>query len=237
MRLKTNNEYYVQKGDLEFLLYNDPNFPMNLFSHVMGLGSNEDFVRITSLEEIEYLEHSGIPSFNNLYSKSDYELETEIKKIRKEMEDNIRREDTNRNTNASELIRRFKSQRKKAYYLSQYNEVLMYKRRISTMKYPDLPNPCIKPISDGIVAGGPSLERNKIIFYSLDGSSVSDKLLDAIFELTVEEFKNGLKYPREDDEIEVVKRISEVGKYLTYAVEIKHCDSKLKPFMRLFRRK
>lgn len=237
MRLKTNNEYYVQKGDLEFLLYNEPNFPIHLFSDIMSPGNNEDFVRITSLEGIAYLEHSTIPSFNKLYSKSEYELETKIKQLRREVEDKEQREENNQVAKASELIRRFKSLRKKAYYISQYNEMLMYKRRTSTMKYPDLPNPCIKPISDGVVAGCPSLERNKIIFYSLDGSSINDKDLDTIFAITIEEFKNGLTYPREDDEIQVVKRISEDRKYFTYAVEVKHYDSKLKPFMRLFRRK
>lgn len=237
MKVITNNEYYVQKGDLEFLLYNDSNFPINLFSHCMGFGNNDEFVKIINEDEKTYLEESKIPSFNKLYMKSMQELEAEIKRLRHEMEENVKSEDVNHTSRADELIKRFKSQRRKAYYLSQYSEMLMYKKGLSTMTYPDAPNPCIKPISDGIVAACPSLQRNKIVFYSLDGTMISEEEINLIYEIAIEDFKDTLKYPREDDEIEVIKRISEDGKYLTYAVEVRHCDTKLKPFMRLFKRK
>ncbi len=238
MKIITNGEHYIQKGDLEFLLYNDGNFPMRIFDSVMGSGNPDTYVKITSEEGKKYIEEVNIPSFNSLYNKSNSELELAIKRLRKIMDDEMKKQDSSKeNLKAEALISRFKSQRRRAYLLSQYQEMLSYRKGVSKVVYPDIPNPCVAPVCDGSLVGTLSLQRNKLIFYDLKGNEIESELFDLIYELTLEQYETALLFPRIDDEVEIVKRYSEDGKYLSFAVETKHCESKKKPFMRLFQRK
>ena len=173
MKIISNNECYVQRVDLEYLLDNNVSIPKEVYNdYNRACLSNEDFIKIDNQISLRYILNSKIPSFEELNSLSTNNLEKMILKIRVIMLDSIGEEKTE--DEIKEINEILLEKKNREYMINQIKEIINFQKKCSKLNYPTIPNPNKEVISNGELNAAVSLDKNKVVIYNLDGSRVED---------------------------------------------------------------
>lgn len=173
MKIINNNECYVQRDDIEYLVDNNRDVPNELFLELnMSILDDHDFIRIKNPVAKRYILQSDIPSFDELNSMSLNRLEDFIFKIKISIFDSDDELTSKELEEINEIIR---ERRNREYILNQLKEIVAFKKRMSKLEYPNIPNPNIPSISNGICNASPSLNYDKVVVYNLNGSEINSK--------------------------------------------------------------
>lgn len=203
MKIISNNECYIQGYDLEHLIYDDTQFPVNMYMDISKKGHQRDlskYYKITDKEQIEYLMNNGIVAdFSELAAYNETGLKKLIDFFKKELYyETTKGEDYNSNT-VSYIIDTFRKRRQLEYMISQVIQMLKLKKNISDIEYPDVPNPIDKPISNGILKACRSINPNNILVYNADNSDLTSDIDYGFCETAFDLLKLDYKYDLDED--------------------------------------
>ena len=178
MKIISNRECYVQKDDLVYLIDNDYNVPSEIiYNLTRAVNDESDFVKIEDDISIEYILGSDVPSFDDLNSLRIEEIQTRIDRLRSSFFDGWI--DSNEETSREELINMIQDKRNKEYLLKQLMEILAYKKRISTLKYPDVPYGGMVTFTDGVLNASLSINQDKVLIYKSNKTHTGIAMLKA----------------------------------------------------------
>jgi hypothetical protein len=169
MQIIDRNDCYVSKDDLMHLFDNDERMPLSLQLGLKdALVNNKDYVKITEDKGLEYIYTSDIPTFESM-------AKLKISALRKRLVsvvlEGMMNDYEGTSLTLNEII---KEKRNREYIIKQIKEMIAFKKRMSTMVYPDIPYPYITSITDGEFVASPSYNLDRIVIYNLDGSKVED---------------------------------------------------------------
>ena len=172
MRIINDKDCYVQKEDIEYLIDNGKIIPNELFMELkMAEFDSKDFIKIENPVALQFILQSKILSFDELNSFSISRLERLIVNIRLSMLDS---EDL-----TSEELQNLKEmileRRNREYLLEQLKEMVAFKKKMSKLVYPNIPNPNTLVINDGNLYAANSMNPDKIVVYNIDGSEISSE--------------------------------------------------------------
>ncbi len=170
MKIISGNDCYVQKRDLEYLIDNNQYNTIEIYNeYKQSVFNDSDFIKINNYKVKECIINSDIPSFDELSSISINKLEELIFKIKLDIfDDDLTEEEI---SDINELLR---IRRNREYLLNQLKEIVKYKKGISTLKYPSVPNNNYESITDGTYNASISINYNEVLIYSNSGSKISN---------------------------------------------------------------
>ena len=172
MKIINNNDCYIQRDDIEYLVDNNRDIPNELFLELnMSVFDDHDFIKIQNPIAKRYVLQSNIPTFDELNEKSLDTLEDIIFKIKLAIFDSDDELTSKEIEEINEIIR---ERRNREYWLKQIKEIVAFKKRVSKLEYPNIPNPNMCPLSDGKYNATISLNSDKVIIYNLNGSEVKE---------------------------------------------------------------
>lgn len=242
MKIISNNDVYIQGNDLEQLLQNDKNFPLEMYytatkgmSHVKGLTK---FIKIENEKTKKYIKKSQIiPNFTDLYTYSIEELEQMIKRLKKEEWDIICGDDTlGRNQTAEERIESYKRKKKIDYLLLQLREMVAYKQGKTMLDYPNIPNPGHRVFEIGELKATLSLQSGKIICYPEKGKTLED-IPPLAFEVAIDDLKTDMRAYDDNLVYDIDSKVTEDGKYLVASFEAIDEKNKKEGFQKRLKKK
>ena len=169
MKIISNNDCYIQREDIDYLINNNKEIPSSIFNDFNN--SEDGFVKISDEESKEYIINSDIPSFYDLYNMDEKMLKHLIFKIKISMID----DSSSQKMSEEELKQVILEEKNRRYMLKQLLEIIRYKKMESTLKYPDIPHPNKLSVTNGVTNASHSLNFGNVLIYNLDGSSVSNK--------------------------------------------------------------
>lgn len=206
MKIINNNECYVQREDIEYILDNSNNVPSELFFELnMSIIGDRDFIKIENPVSLRFILQSQIPTFDELNSYSTNKLEEFIIKLKLSIFDS---DDELTSEELKDIDKMILERRNREYLLRQLKEMVAFKKRTSKLTYPNIPNPNYSCVTNGILNAYNSMNPDKIVVYSIDGGSVSEE--DMAFCETAYQL---LMHDYEDTE-EISLNIINEGKYL-----------------------
>ena len=169
MQIIDRNDCYVSKDDLMHLFDNDECMPLSLQLGLRdALINDKDYVKISEEKGIEYLYQSNVPSFESLAKLKISDLRKRIANI--VIEDFIK-DNKGESLPLNEII---KERKNREYIISQLKEMIAFKKRMSSLTYPDVPYPYITSITDGEHIASVSYNLDRVVVYNIDGSKVEN---------------------------------------------------------------
>ena len=169
MKIIDKNDCYVSKDDLFHLFDNDDCMPLSLQQSLRdAIIFDKDYVKITEDRALEYVYTSNIPSFENLAKLKISELKRQIMDIT--IEEMIS-DSYGESLSVKEIIR---ERRNMEYLIKQLKEMIAFKKKYSSISYPDVPYPYMTGITNGYYNASISYNFNTVVIYNLDGSRVED---------------------------------------------------------------
>ena len=173
MKIISGNDCYVQRSDLEYLIDNTSKVSSDLYrEYKMSVLSDEDFIKIENPIVKKLIINSEIPSFDELNSLSINKLEELVFKIKLAIFDSF--DDELTDDEIKEIDEMVKERKNREYILKQLKEIIKYKQRRSNLKYPDVPNNKYESITDGVYNASVSINFDKVLIYSADGSRITN---------------------------------------------------------------
>lgn len=173
MKVINNEDCYVQRDDLEYIIDNNKDVPNELFSELnMSILDENDFIKIKNPVAKRYILQSNIPTFDELNSLSLSKLEDIIFKIKLSIFDS---EDELTSKELEEINEIIRERRNREYLLKQLKEIVAFKKRNSKLIYPNIPNPNMPGVSNGIYNACPSLNYDKVVIYNLNGNEINEQ--------------------------------------------------------------
>ena len=173
MKIISGNDCYVQRSDLEYLIDNTSKVSSDLYrEYKLSVLSDEDFIKIENPIVKKLIISSEIPSFDELNSLSINKLEELVFKIKIAIFDSF--DDELTDDEIKEIDEMIKERKNREYILKQLKEIIKYKQRRSNLKYPDVPNNKYEYITDGVYNASISINFDKVLIYSADGSRITN---------------------------------------------------------------
>lgn len=218
MKIISNNECYIQGYDLEHLIYNDSQFPVEMYmdmsngkGHLSDLGK---FYKVTDKSQIEYLINNGIVAdFEELERYNETGLKKLITFFKNELYDEYAKCDSSVESSASFAIDTFQKRRQIEYMIFQIKEMLKLKNNTSDIEFPNIPNPCELPLVNGDIKVSKSIIPNVVLAYNKDNKPLTDdidyKFCDLAFEILNSDYSELCDY----EEREKFKEFSSDMKY------------------------
>lgn len=206
MKIISNNECYIQGHDLEHLIYNDTQFPVSMYMDISRKRHNSDLSKYYKIEDkaqIEYLMNNGlVADFSELNAYNETGLKKLIEFFKKELYYETTKSEEYDSSTVSCLINTFRKRRQLEYMIFQIKEMLKLKKNISDIEYPNIPNPCDKPITNGILKACRSIIPGNVLIYNEDNSSLVGDIdydfCEIAFDMLKLDYKNSL-----DEDIKV----------------------------------
>ena len=168
MKIISNNECYIQREDLDYLMDNNRDIPNELFKAFEN--NNDDFVKIENKIAFEYVLNSDIVSFNDLENLSLKKLNRELFKLKSLFDDFDSRDVTE-----EEVKQALLEEKNRRYIIKQLLEIIKYKRGQSELSYPDVPKPNTLGVTNGRTNASLSLNFGNVVIYNMDGSRVDEE--------------------------------------------------------------
>lgn len=169
MQIINKKDCYVSKDDLIHLYDQDETMPLSLQLGLRdALVNDKDYIKITEDKGLEYIYTSDIPSFENLRKLKIKELRNKINQI---ILDDMLNDNKGRDLSLEEILLEKKN---REYMIRQLKEMIAFKKRISKIKYPNIPLPNEIQISNGLLNAALSYNLNSIVIYNLNGSKVEN---------------------------------------------------------------
>ena len=168
MKIISNKECYIQKCDLDYLVSNGVDVPNKVFNAFRNQDS--DFVKIEDQESIDFIVESIIPSFEEINDLSYSKITRMMLKIKSDLESGF---DSQEMTD-EEIKEALLEVMNLKYLLKQLTEIIRFRLGLSSLKYPDVPNPNRGITSNGILNAAYSLNLDNILVYNIDGSKITD---------------------------------------------------------------
>lgn len=192
MKIISNNECYIQGYDLEHLIYNDSQFPVEMYMDMSNgkghLSSLEKFYKVTDKSQIEYLMNNGIVAdFEELERYNETGLKKLITFFKKELYDEYAKSDSDIELSASFAIDTFQKRRQIEYMIFQIKEMIKLKNNNPDIEFPNVPNPCELPLVNGDIKVCKSIVPNIVLAYNKDNKPLTNdidyKFCDFAFEI------------------------------------------------------
>lgn len=229
MRIISNKECYVQAADIDYLIHNDKTFPLETAMRLTtkrALGnSDEKYIKLTNLEDIEYFMNADIPEFNELDKLTNEQLKLEIKLLIIKLANEYDVQNECNVKSAKERIAEYKKIKKIEYLFAQINQMLDYKLNRGLAKFPDIPHPNKEEISDGLIAGKISIKKDSIVFYAKDGRPVGDRMIPSFYKEVCSKLQKELIFEF-DEEIAFTKENKQDTGYLVAKGKVKETNKK-----------
>lgn len=142
MKIIKDDKCYIQGADLEFALYNDPSFPINVYYEMSDqsgrISDMSQYRRVKTKSSIEYIKKCDVVyDFDYLNNMSLDELSELKSSLERELRDDY--EENNDEPyldKAASTIKKFKDARRRSYELMQVNEMISFKKGKSRIDYP-----------------------------------------------------------------------------------------------------
>lgn len=234
MKIISNNECYIQGYDLEHLIYDDTQFPVNMYMDISKKRHQRDlskYYKVEDKSQIEYLMNNGIVAdFNELAVYDETGLKKLIEFFKKELYYETTKSDEYDSDTVSYMIETFRKRRQLEYMISQVMQMLKLKKSISDIEYPDVPNPIDKPISNGILKACRSINPDNILIYSADGTKLTSDIDYDFCEIAFDMLKLDYKECLDEDLKVKISRFSDDMKY--YIIGYKTKEIIKKPTLR-----
>ena len=214
MKIISNGELYVKRSDIEFLSHYDSTFPLDLaLEHLMDIQENK-YIRITNQNQIDYLlSQSDVLDFNLFQCRRPEDIKLMILKM------------TPEEFRASQ-IEAYKNKMRIEYLISQFKEILAYKKGLNRDIYPDIPNPLYTGVTNGEITSGISIKHGNIVFYKENGEEITREDIDnEFYNHAVNIVKRDIRKQNENDETELVEVQSDNKKYLVLESQTLKCNS------------
>lgn len=211
MKIVSNKECYVQGYDLEFLTYDESISNENRVKASMILDGIDpsSYVSIKDKELLEcilsndsildFAHYNGVKlgKLNYLMYKTHIDLLC--------LDDNKGRCDF-------EVYNIEK--RKKEYFLQQLKDIIAYRKRESKCNFPNVPNPCLLPVTNDKLAASISLDFDNVLIYNLNGEVVTGeedkKFCSMAYQILMHDW-----LCESDEKITLKSELSEDCKYLS----------------------
>ena len=137
----------------------------------------------------------------------------------------VKREMTPEEFRASQ-IEAYKNKMRIEYLISQFKEILAYKKGLNRDIYPDIPNPLYTGVTNGEITSGISIKHGNIVFYKEDGEEITREDIDnEFYNHAVNIVKRDIRKQNENDETELVEVQSDNKKYLVLESKTLRCNS------------
>ncbi len=173
MRIISNNECYVQKSDLEYIVENEKNIPNEIYNDLSRFQNDKEYLKIDNQKSLECVLNTNIIDFSLISNYDVSKLEKEIIKLKLLILDEF---DSDMSYEEEEDINKIIQERKnREYILKQLKEMIEYKSLQSKINYPNIPNPNYESITNDNMCASRSINPNEIVVYNLDGSRVVDE--------------------------------------------------------------
>ena len=168
MKIISNNECYIQKDDLDYLINNNEIIPKEVFNFTDTLYG--DFIKIENESAKKYILDSSIPSFEELNSYNIKKLEHILFKIKLLVLDDY----DGQKMSDEELAQVILEEKNRKYMLKQIIEMIKYKKGKPSNYYPDIPNPNMLSVTNGCLIASNSINFGNVVIYNIDGSRVEN---------------------------------------------------------------
>ena len=219
MKIISNNDCYIQGYDLEHLIYNDTQFPVSMYIDISKRRHHGDLSKYYKIEDkaqIEYLMNNGlVADFSELSMYNETGLKKLIDFFKKELYYESTKDEEYDSNTVSNLINTFRKRRQLEYMIFQIREMLKLKRNISNIEYPNVPNPCEMPITNGILKACRSIIPGNVLIYNEDNSSLGADIdydfCETAFDMLKLDYKNSLD---EDIKVEFSKFSDDMKYYI-----------------------
>ena len=219
MKIISNGELYVKRSDIEFLSHYDSTFPLDLaLEHLMDIQENK-YIRITNQNQIDYLlSQSDVLDFNLFQRRRPEDIKLMILKIKMKLYEE--------SESSTEQIEAYKNKMRIEYLISQFKEILAYKKGLNRDIYPDVPNPLYTGVTNGEITSGISIKHGNIVFYKENGEEITREDIDnEFYNHAVNIVKRDIRKQNENDETELVEVQSDNKKYLVLESKTLRCNS------------
>lgn len=222
MKIISNGEVYIQDIDLERLLRSDKTFPLSMYYDTKGtmgyVRSPKEFIKIENERTKKFIKRTHlIPDFKTLNYYTIEELERQIRNLKRELDDTLGYEDTERPLTAESKIETYKRKRDIDYMISQLREMIAYKKGKSLLIYPCVPNPGHRVFKIGELNATLSINNEDIICYPKEGKTLDD-IPSLAYEVAIQELKHDMKdYNEEEFELETERKNND--KYLVISLK------------------
>ena len=166
MKIIQDKDCYVQRDDIDYLISNNEKIPSELFFELnMNVLNDSDFIKIENKIAKRFILQSDIPSFDELNSYDLNILDEMLFKLRLSIFDSDEYEDEEINAIVSE-------RRKLEYLIRQIKEIIAFKKNISKLVYPNIPNPNFTSLSNDNLIASMSMNLGNVLIYNPNGTSV-----------------------------------------------------------------
>lgn len=203
MKIISNNECYIQGYDLEHLIYDDIQFPVNMYMDISKKrhqGDLSKYYKVEDKSQIEYLMNNGIVAdFYELASYNEKGLKRLLDFFKKELYDEVTKSEEYDSDSVGYLINNFRKRRQFEYMISQIIEMIKLKKNISDVKYPDIPNPVDMPITNGELKACRSINPNNILIYRTDNNNLTNDIDYDFCKTAFDMLKLDYKYSLDED--------------------------------------
>lgn len=189
MKIINNGECYIQGRDVEYIMCNNNDFTLDLYSKLLVNGNShpqkDEYVKIEDQALIDYImAHSEIPDFEELYNMDTKSLKKKVSNLLDELLDESFSEDVTYSSKSDKL----KKQRYVEYIMEQIKEMIAFKENKSKAIYPSIPLPGGESISNGKDIATESMKHGEILVYSsldlqIDETTVDNEFLRVAYSI------------------------------------------------------
>ena len=221
MKIISYGDCYVQKNDLECIIYTDNTLHSKILSKIMTLINelrDNEYTKITDEDILQYiLRYDKVPSYDELNNKSLSELQKMVFKLEINISDSDYYDDI------EDTIDYQKEKNYKFYLLNQINQILSKKYNMSNNTFPNIIDPDFKPITNEVLSASKSMAYGKVLVYDNEGKILEDldyDFCEIAYKMIMRHNNNLL----EDEELSFI--LSDDKKYITVEAIKKKLEDK-----------